>query len=155
MDYINIQEVAKKLNVSHTTIYNKLKNKEINKLLKPYMKKMNNVRYLNLEGIEILKDTIAVKDNKEKKNNTNSVKPFISNDESMLLNLKGTLLDSLNERIIQLEKDKEYLKDQIDLKDKHIETQARLIENSQILLRDQKLLMESKTNWWKFWKKKD
>ena len=60
------------------------------------------------------------------------------------------MIASLQNQIKQLEKDNEFLKTELEAKNKHIETQARLLENSQILLRDQhqKILMlesESKT----------
>jgi hypothetical protein len=151
-DYINIYDIAKQLNVSHTTIYNKLKNKEIFIELKPFIKRIKKVRYIHKNGIDILKKHI-VRDSNSKK----GIKNSINNQESFKENtLTETLLESLQERINSLEEDKKHLREELDLRNKHIETQAKLIENSQVLLRelkDPKLLVEDKKRkvWWKFW----
>jgi len=54
MDYISIYEVAKQLNVSHTTIYKKLKNPEIYKHLELFIKISNKSKSISHEGIDIL-----------------------------------------------------------------------------------------------------
>lgn len=156
MEYTNIYDVAKQLKVSHTTIYNKLKNKDIYKVVKPHLKKIKRVTHVDKEGIDILKGYITIKDTKK-----NKAEPILEpNIKESFYHLQETLLVNLQDRINQLENDKEYLKKELDSRNNHIETQAKLIENSQVLLREQKLLLESieakneaKKNWWKFWNK--
>jgi len=157
MDYKSVYEVANQLNVSHTTIYNKLNNKQIYKELKPFIKKKGKAKLISSEGIILLKKYINLKSTSEKSsklesNTFDKVTERTENTATLsdINNLQETLIASLQNQIKQLEKDNEFLKTELEAKNKHIETQARLLENSQILLRDQqqKILMlesESKT----------
>jgi hypothetical protein len=126
--YISIYDVAKKLQVSHTTIYNKLKDEEVYKDLEPFIKKIKNTKYLKLEGVNILrkyfKDSLQSETTNSSDNNLNTINI-----------LQETLFSSLQDRIKHLEQE-------IDIKNKHIETQAKLIENSQILLRENQSLLK-------------
>lgn len=145
MSYLNIYEAAKELNVSHTTIYNKLKNKEIYKTLKPFIKNVGNSKSISIEGIDILKSFINTKDNNLKQTPPN-------NDQT----LNDSMFIPLQERVKQLEKDKDFLLNEINIKNELILAQSRQLENSQILLRDnqQKLLMlESKPTYKGFFKR--
>jgi predicted DNA-binding transcriptional regulator AlpA len=156
MKYLTVFEVAEKLGVTHTTIYNKLKNKEIYKSVKIHIKTVNNTRLFSDEIIEILRPHIVKKSKKividDRKKNVDNIN-YLSLHESLISNLK--------DRITELEKDKDDLKKYIENQDKdkddlkkHIETQARLIENSQVLLREaQKKLEEPITKNKSFWKK--
>lgn len=49
----------------------------------------------------------------------------------------------------------EYIKKESTKKTDQLETKDKLLENMQVLLRDQKLLIDSmkKKSWWQFWKK--
>lgn len=148
MDYIRIYDVAKQLNVSHTTIYNKLKNKEIYKDLKPFIKKSGKSQYISIDGINILKNFITSKGFDFKENISDFSQSCGNEDTPNFINLQETLLLSLQDRIKELEKDKEYLIAELESRNKHIETQSRLLENSQVLLRESSqqklLLLESK-----------
>lgn len=136
MDYISVYEVANKLNVSHTTIYNKLNDKQIYKEIKPFIKKSGNTRLIGIEAINIIAKYINIKEN----DFTQEIKNDVQHQDK-------SLIESLESRIKELEKDKEYLRSEIEVKNKQIENNSRLLENSQILLREsqQKILMlESK-----------
>jgi MinD-like ATPase involved in chromosome partitioning or flagellar assembly len=123
-NYLSIYEVAKKLKVSHTTIYNKLKDKEVYNDLEPFIKKIKNTRYISIEGLEILRKYF-----KEINTSMNEKKEF--NYDS----LKEEFIKNLQDRI-------KHLESEIETKNKHIETQAKLIENSQVLLKDSQNLLK-------------
>ncbi|MEN8905601.1 MAG: hypothetical protein ABF289_06535, partial [Clostridiales bacterium] len=126
-DYISIYEAAKKLQVSHTTIYNKLKDKEVYKELEPFIKKIKNTKYLKIKGLEILK--------KHFKETQINQPETLNTNINALTNLQESFISSLQDRI-------KHLENEVDIKNKHIETQAKLIENSQILLRDSQSLLK-------------
>ena len=136
MEYISVYEVANQLNVSHTTIYNKLNDKQIYKEIKPFIKKSGKTKLIGSEAISIIAKYINIKETE--------LKHEIKND---IQHLDKSLIESLENRIKELEKDKEHLRSEIEVKNRQIENNSRLLENSQILLREsqQKILMlESK-----------
>jgi hypothetical protein len=160
MDYINIQDVAKQLNISRMTVYNKLKNREIYKELKPHLKTIKKVRYFDNKGIELLKKHITVKDSSKTENEIDSNNDLDdnSNDEYKKLSegikdLQVNFINNLKDQIKQLqnqvnEKDKqimEHLK-QLNTKDKQLDNKDELLRNFQVLLKNEqeniKLLKE-------------
>jgi len=115
-----VEETAIQLGVSKTTIYNKLKMKEYkSKLVKKQGKSMIDDSLFNLiqEGLKVQNEV----ENKEIENDVNSE---TSIDEDGLLNLNKELIDNLLEQLKE--------------KDKQISELHRLIENSQILLKEEK-----------------
>jgi hypothetical protein len=66
MDKYTVYEVADILKTSHTTIYNKLNNKDIYKELRNFIIRQAKVRYVSREGIEILKKYINFKESDNK-----------------------------------------------------------------------------------------
>ena len=114
-----VEETAIQLGVSKTTIYNKLKLKEYkSKLVKKQGKSMIDESLFNLiqEGLKVQNEV----ENKEIKNDVNAE---ISIDEDGLLNLNKELIDNLLEQLKE--------------KDKQISELHRLIENNQILLKEE------------------
>ena len=114
-----VEETAIQLGVSKTTIYNKLKMKEYkSKLVKKQGKSMIDDSLFNLiqEGLKVQNEV----ENKEIENDVNSE---TSIDEDGLLNLNKELIDNLLEQLKE--------------KDKQISELHRLIENSQILLKEE------------------
>ena len=114
-----VEETAIQLGVSKTTIYNKLKLKEYkSKLVKKQGKSMIDESLFNLiqEGLKVQNEV----ENKEIKNDVNAE---ISIDEDGLLNLNKELIDNLLEQLKE--------------KDKQIAELHKLIENSQILLKEE------------------
>ena len=114
-----VEETAIQLGVSKTTIYNKLKMKEYkSKLVKKQGKSMIDDSLFNLiqEGLKVQNEV----ENKEIENDVNSE---TSIDEDGLLNLNKELIDNLLEQLKE--------------KDKQISELHKLIENSQILLKEE------------------
>jgi hypothetical protein len=114
-----VEETAIQLGVSKTTIYNKLKMKEYkSKLVKKQGKSMVDDSLFNLiqEGLKVQNEV----ENKEIENDVNAE---TSIDEDGLLNLNKELIDNLLEQLKE--------------KDKQISELHRLIENSQILLKEE------------------
>ena len=114
-----VEETAIQLGVSKTTIYNKLKMKEYkSKLVKKQGKSMIDDSLFNLiqEGLKVQNEV----ENKEIENDVNAE---TSIDEDGLLNLNKELIDNLLEQLKE--------------KDKQISELHRLIENNQILLKEE------------------
>jgi len=145
MEYISIYEVSKKLKTSHTTVYNKLKKDEVYKLMKPFIKKVGRSCYIGIDGIETLRKFINFKEsdsiNSENIDFDNPENLNKMDNESKYINFTGDFTENLYKRIEQLENENLYLKSEINVKNEqiakqhtHIEQQAELIKNSQILL---------------------
>ena len=114
-----VEETAIQLGVSKTTIYNKLKLKEYkSKLVKKQGKSMIDESLFNL-----IQEGLKVQNEVEKKEIKNDVNAEISIDEDGLLNLNKELIDNLLEQLKE--------------KDKQISELHRLIENNQILLKEE------------------
>ena len=114
-----VEETAIQLGVSKTTIYNKLKLKEYkSKLVKKQGKSMIDESLFNL-----IQEGLKVQNEVEKKEIKNDVNAEISIDEDGLLNLNKELIDNLLEQLKE--------------KDKQIAELHKLIENSQILLKEE------------------
>lgn len=114
-----VEETAIQLGVSKTTIYNKLKMKDYkSKLVKKQGKSMVDDSLFNLiqEGLKVQNEV----ENKEIENDVNAE---TSIDEDGLLNLNKELIDNLLEQLKE--------------KDKQISELHKLIENSQILLKEE------------------
>ncbi|MDJ8959865.1 DUF536 domain-containing protein [Clostridium perfringens] len=121
----SVEEVARELNVSKTAIYNKLKFKEFkNKVVKKQGKSMVDEELFNL-----IKDSLKFKqevENGEKvENEEYDFKEEIATDREESLNLNKGLIDAL---IAQLEE-----------KDRQIAELHKLLENNQVLLREEKV----------------
>lgn len=114
-----VEETAIQLGVSKTTIYNKLKLKEYkSKLVKKQGKSMIDESLFNL-----IQEGLKVQNEVEKKEIKNDVNAETSIDEDGLLNLNKELIDNLLEQLKE--------------KDKQISELHKLIENSQILLKEE------------------
>ena len=114
-----VEETAIQLGVSKTTIYNKLKMKEYkSKLVKKQGKSMVDDSLFNL-----IQEGLKVKNEVENKEIENDVNAETSIDEDGLLNLNKELIDNLLEQLKE--------------KDKQISELHRLIENNQILLKEE------------------
>lgn len=114
-----VEETAIQLGVSKTTIYNKLKLKEYkSRIVKKQGKSMVDDGLFNLiqEGLKVQNEV----ENKEIENDVNAE---ISIDEEGLFNLNKELIENLL--------------NQLKEKDKQITELHKLIENSQILLKEE------------------
>ena len=114
-----VEETAIQLGVSKTTIYNKLKLKEHkSKLVKKQGKSMIDDSLFNL-----IQEGLKVQNEFENKEIENDVNAETSIDEDGLLNLNKELIDNLLEQLKE--------------KDKQISELHKLIENNQILLKEE------------------
>lgn len=163
MDY-TITEVSKLLKISRVTIY-----KKIEKLtdLQRHITVKNNNKYIDIEGIEIIKNSLDVNqrckeftplvDEKNKvftpENIEIKLNEDIHADVNLFTSVQTDYINNLQELLNDLKKDKEKqiedLNKQINVKDLQIQsltdalgTSQRLNENNQILLQQsqQKIL---------------
>lgn len=114
-----VEETAIQLGVSKTTIYNKLKLKEYkSRIVKKQGKSMVDDGLFNL-----IQERLKVQNEVENKEIENDVNAEISIDEEGLFNLNKELIENLL--------------NQLKEKDKQIAELHKLIENSQILLKEE------------------
>lgn len=114
-----VEETAIQLGVSKTTIYNKLKLKEYkSKIVKKQGKSMVDDSLFNL-----IQESLKVKSVVENDNFDNDVNVEISIDREGLFNLNQELIENLLEQLKE--------------KDQQIAELHKLIENSQILLKEE------------------
>ena len=114
-----VEETAIQLGVSKTTIYNKLKLKEYkSRIVKKQGKSMVDDSLFNL-----IQESLKVQNEIKNKEIENDVNAETSIDEDGLLNLNKELIDNLLEQLKE--------------KDKQISELHKLIENSQILLKEE------------------
>lgn len=146
MKNLTIYETAELLNVTHTTIYNKLNNKAIYKDLKKFIVKDGKQRLIKPEGIEELKKHINLKGK------------FTENLESEPSNQKQEATEShYNSMFESLLKE---LQEQLKIKDKQIEAlqeallrEQEINKNNQVLsLNNKPFLLENDTKK-PFWRK--
>lgn len=115
----SVEEVAIELGVSKTAIYNKLKLKEFkNLVVKKQGKSM-----IDDSLIKLIKESLKFKQIVKNENRSNLKDAEIAIDEDSLINLNKELINSLL--------------DQLKEKDKQIEELHKLIENSQVLLKEE------------------
>lgn len=123
-----VGEVAEKLNVSKVTIYSKLKKYKDRVAIK------QGKSYIDEELLRLIKEELKVKeievDNFTKDNNTSKPNTDISRDNADLISINKDLTDTLIEQLKQKDK-------QIDELHNRIAELNKLIENSQILLKDE------------------
>lgn len=126
----DVDEISIKLNVSKVTIYNKLKLKE----LKAYIVKKQGKSFVDEDGFNLIKDSLNIKSsikNSVKNDNVmNSANEEVAMDNEYLINLKDSLIDTLNSDI-------EFLRREIIAKNIQLESKDKLIENMQVLLKQE------------------
>ena len=115
-----IVEVAEKLGKSKTAIYNKLN--ENQGLFKPHLKKVKNIKALDDEGVEILKNLFGLNE-VEINVETGSDNPSSAKDSSYI----ERLVSELENRI-------KYLEEENKENRKLLNNQSKQLENFQILL---------------------
>ena len=161
-----VTETAKILNVTRQSIYNKVN--LLKDILQSYIRVKNNTKYLKSEAIEIIKKEL------DREIVKGQVYNIVNHDFTTFTDLTGQyksqikdlqnsieVMKSVYEAQIEFIKEDhskqlEYIKNESAKKTEQLETKDRLLENMQVLLRDQKILidsMQSKKTWWQFWKK--
>lgn len=147
----SITKVASQLHVSRQTIYNKID--EFQSELKPFIIIKNNVKYLKIEAINIIKESINPPKLNKEKESTNQLN--INGDTIEFLKNELLKKDKIySDYISDLKQNTENLKQRIEHLEKESIQKNKLLENMQVLLKDQKLLIGGNPNrrWWKFWK---
>ena len=130
----SVAEVSILTGLSKVSIYNKIKLKEIEQ----YIVKNKGITYISDEGIALIKKGLNLKEdtlnnlNNSLKADESEVAISIENKE-FKLELKELNKDYLN----SLKSENEVLKKQLEEKDKQIAELHKLIENSQILLKEE------------------
>lgn len=114
-----VEETSKELNVSKTAIYNKLKLKEF----KDKIVKKQGVSMVDDTLFNLIKDSLKFKQTVETEETNNTENPEIATDTDDLINLNRELVNNLLEQLKE--------------KDKQIAELHKLIENSQILLKEE------------------
>ena len=109
-----VEEVSKLLSVSKVTIYAKLKKYESKVVVKQGKK------YVTEELLSLIKQELNLKECLKVENNTGAINQEIATDRDDLINLNQDLIN--------------FLKQQLEEKDKQIEELINLNKNNQILL---------------------
>jgi predicted DNA-binding transcriptional regulator AlpA len=153
-------EVSKKLSISRQAIY-----KKIEKMteLKPHIKIKNNVKYIDEEGLELIR--VSMDDNLVNIENTgkDNINDYNFSNEETFEKLTSSQDLFIGSYIKNLEEDKRKLFEEIQIKNKQIEAltdalsqSQKLNENNQVLLQQsqQKVFFLEQTNhdklpWWK------
>lgn len=116
----SVEEVAGELRVSKTAIYNKLKLKEF----KDLVVKKQGKSMVDDDLIKLIKESLRCKPIVDNEQSSNLGDEEISVDEDSLLNFNKELFNGLLEQLKE--------------KDKQIAELHKLIENSQVLLKEEK-----------------
>lgn len=123
----SVSEISNLINLSKVSIYKKLKLKEI----EPHITKLQGVTYVNEVGFNLLKESLNLNEKIKTNLNNKNINVEIATD---LVDFKEDLtsLNLLKDDYI------ETLKKQIEEKDNQIQKLHKLIENNQILLKQEK-----------------
>lgn len=116
----SVEDVAIQLGVSKTAIYNKLKLKEF----KGLVVKKNGRSMIDDDLFNSIKDSLKCNINFNNEKNKNSVNDEIATDRTDLFNLNNDLFNTLLEQLKE--------------KDRQISELHKLIENNQVLLKQEK-----------------
>ena len=133
----SVAEVSVLTGLSKVSIYNKIKLKE----MEQYIVKNKGITYISEEGIALIKDGLNLKEDTLNSLN-NSLKVVedeiaISLENKELQDFKVELKELNKDYLKSLKSENEVLRKQLDEKDKQIAELHKLIENSQILLKEE------------------
>lgn len=150
-----VTEISELLGFSKVTIYNKIKSLKLE--LKPYIKHKKGVLHIDDKGLLILKEDLGLKDIKSALNDDGTLNDENIDSNNNLEDFKDInyLIKTINETvktgqenyINSLLNQIEILKSELDKKDDQLNNTLRLLENSQVLIKQDKekiLMLESK-----------
>lgn len=133
----SVAEVSVLTGLSKVSIYNKIKLKEIEQ----YVVKNKGITYISDEGVDLIKGALNLKEY-----TLNHLNDILKVDESEVpINIENKDIEEFKAELKELNKDylsslkseNELLKKQLDEKDKQIAELHKLIENNQILLKEE------------------
>jgi hypothetical protein len=150
-----VAEVSDMLEFSKVTIYNKINSLKTD--LKPYIKHRKGITYIDDKGVLIIKRDLGLIEDENTLNSGNEFKaenPLGKSDlkqfkeinilvETLEKTIKTGQANYINSLLGQIE----LLKSELNKKDEQINNTLRLLENSQVLIKDNKekiLMLESK-----------
>lgn len=156
-----VAELSNMLGFSKVTIYNKVNSLKTD--LKPHIKHKKGITYIDDKGVLIIKRDLGLK---EDENTLNDADKFKADDPVKYEGLNQSkefniLVKTLNEKVKTSQDDYikslldqiELLKSELNKKDDQINNTLRLLENSQILIKDNKekiLMLENEEEKKKF-----
>lgn len=131
--FYDVEEISNKLNISKVTVYNKFKLKSV----KPYVIQKQGKSMVDEEGLNLIKESLKLKNDIKSKEMEEEWESEVSLDRDELINLNKELINVLIEQIKE--------------KDRQIVELHKLIENNQVLLKQQQssegeLLLEEHFN---------
>lgn len=122
-EYISIAEFAERAGVSKQAIYSRLK-----KSLKPYLKKLNGKKYLNIKGLEVFVSTFSIKVEQDFQSKIQGVESEILSILKEEIEVKNKQIEELN---AELAKEREYSRKQSE-KIATLADQAQKLQLAQI-----------------------
>jgi hypothetical protein len=139
-----ISEITEIIGASKATIYNKIQC--FQDILRKHIKVRKGVKYIDSIGMEIIKNSIGLSKGKfeneeEASNRTNIAGLFekLEDNKKYIDNLEGQIEFLKSDNIFL----KEYLVKEIEAKNKQLEAKDQLLQNFQVLLREQKNILEA------------
>lgn len=143
-DYLSIKEFAAAAGVSDKYIY-KIKNQS----LKPYLRRENKQFVIHKDALKLFSDSSTDSTPQENRDSTsfqNDFQPKVekveTTDSTENSTVKAEEIAALNLLVEELKKDKEYLRQQLDSKDKLIDTLTNRIESDAARLDKMQLLLD-------------
>lgn len=133
----SVAEVSVLTGLSKVSIYNKIKLKEIEQ----YVVKNKGITYISDEGIALIKEGLNLKEdtlnNLNEKLKVDELEVAIGIENKEIKDFKVELKELNKDYLTTLKSENEVLKKQLEEKDKQIAELHKLIENSQILLKEE------------------
>ncbi|MDB1956930.1 hypothetical protein PMY38_16005 [Clostridium tertium] len=133
----SVAEVSVLTGLSKVSIYNKIKLKEIEQ----YVVKNKGITYISDEGIALIKEGLNLKEdtlnNLNEKLKVDELEVAIGIENKEIKDFKVELKELNKDYLNTLKSENEVLKKQLEEKDKQIAELHKLIENSQILLKEE------------------
>lgn len=149
-----VAEISEELGFSKVTIYNKLNS--LKSELKPYIRHKKGVIHIDDKGLLIIKESLGLNEVKTdlKEDNTLNQSSIVKNKDLnqfkdidiLIETVKKTVESGQENYINSLLEQIELLKSELQKKDDQINNTLRLLENSQVLLKQEKekvLMLES------------
>lgn len=126
-EWFNISEIADKLNFSRPTVYKKISTIDID-ILRSLQKREKNITYYSVKVIDILKKDLSYDDITKSEITFDAAEDQAAPEE--IKNYEEDYIQDLKSQI-------EFLKEQLRTKDDLILNHVKLIENEQVLRREQ------------------
>ncbi len=121
-EWFKVSEMAKMMGLSKVSVYNKIKTIDAN-ILQSLWKKEKGITYYNKKAFDIIRNDF----------NQNNYAPSEDQDETERIEDNRNYNEYREKYISELENEIKYLKEQIAIKDDLIVEHVKLIENEQVL----------------------